>query len=259
MPDGGGRRVSVHDDQARRVSMAQPSERVAACASPLLVVRASRRRPTRHPDVLPGRSLASARSDLRLGSRPGGAATAGGRVRPRRDRTRPRPRVSLRHRRRRTGCDTGGSGVNETPSQTVGPFFSIGLGRLAGEGDGPLELSGRVLDGDGEPVPDALVETVASGSFRRAFTDDDGRYRVRIESPPTGEGQQPFVELSVFARGLLQRVVTRAYLADGADPLLDALPSQRRATLLAEVDAAGTSARFDIHLQGEQETVFLAW
>jgi protocatechuate 3,4-dioxygenase alpha subunit len=149
--------------------------------------------------------------------------------------------------------------MNETPSQTVGPFFSIGLRWLDGVGGGALEVTGRVFDGNGDPVPDALVEATAAASFRRAFTDADGVYRFRIDRPRAAAGQQRYVELSVFARGLLQRVLTRAYLAGGADPLLDALPPARRATLLADVEPGGARARFDIHLQGDRETVFLAW
>ncbi len=147
--------------------------------------------------------------------------------------------------------------MSETPSQTVGPFFAIGLRWLDGVGGGSVVLHGQVLDGDGNGVPDAVVEAVSRGSLRRSMTVPDGSYRIRVE--PSTHGGQPYVELSVFARGLLQRVLTRAYLAGGPDPLLDTLAPERRATLLADVDAARTSARFDVHLQGEQETVFLAW
>ena len=149
--------------------------------------------------------------------------------------------------------------MNETPSQTVGPFFAIGMRWLDGVGDGALTLTGRVLDGNGDPVPDAVVEAWVARSFRRAFTDPGGAYRVQIDRPPVARAGQRYVELSVFARGLLQRVLTRAYLADGPDPFLDSLPPERRATLHAEVGADGSGARFDIHLQGDRETVFLAW
>ena len=82
--------------------------------------------------------------------------------------------------------------MNETPSQTVGPFFSIGLRWLNGVGDGALEVTGRVLDGAGDSVPDALVEASTADAFRRAFTDTDGVYRFRINRPrATGQFQAP--------------------------------------------------------------------
>lgn len=75
---------------------------------------------------------------------------------------------------------------------------------------------------------------------------------------PPGNAGLPYVSVCVFARGLLHHLFTRAYLADGADPLLDALPAERRATLLAQPqEGAHRTYRFDIRLQGEGETVFL--
>jgi protocatechuate 3,4-dioxygenase alpha subunit len=139
-----------------------------------------------------------------------------------------------------------------TPSQTVGPFLSIGLPWEHGPVADPagVRISGRVLDGAGEPVSDALVETwdAATRSFARCPTDDDGAWAV--VTPVTGH-----LAVSVFARGLLHRVVTRIYLEpDPGDAVFARVPAERRATLLAEPTDDGH--RFDIRLQGPGETVF---
>jgi protocatechuate 3,4-dioxygenase alpha subunit len=139
-----------------------------------------------------------------------------------------------------------------TPGQTVGPYVSIGLTWA----DGPVadpggeRVHGRVLDGAGEPVPDAMVETWCPRprAFARCLTDDDGRWSVTM--PPA-----PHYAVNVFARGLLHRLVTRVYLAgDADDDVLAGVPPERRATLIAEPTDDGH--RFDIRLQGEGETVF---
>ena len=171
-----------------------------------------------------------------------------------------------------------------TPSQTVGPFFAIELPY----GDGPyvvpegtagaVWLRGRVLDGDGAPVPDALVESWQAdttgqfgGDFRgfgRSGTDDEGRWAILTRKPepvPAGSDattQAPHVDLAVFARGLLHRVVTRLYFADegqanAADPVLAGLDEQARATLVAQRTDDG-HYELDIHLQGPHETTFFA-
>ncbi|TQS25063.1 protocatechuate 3,4-dioxygenase subunit alpha [Microbispora sp. KK1-11] len=159
-----------------------------------------------------------------------------------------------------------------TPSQTVGPFFGFALPyaadwELVPEGrPGAVTITGRVLDGAGEPVPDALLElwtgepgdrgalgrggTGVSG-FGRCGTGPDGSYRFRL-APPA----RPYAALLVFARGLLKPVRTRVYLADTPDPLLGSLDPARRATLLAHAEGQDVY-RFDVRLQGEQETVFL--
>lgn len=174
-----------------------------------------------------------------------------------------------------------------TPSQTVGPFLHIGLPwddgpDVVSEGTpGSFVLSGRVLDGDGAPLIDALVETwqadpqgrfahpdsPARGDFRgfgRCATDERGGYRIRTVKPgplPTPDGgvEAPHLDVSVFARGLLDRVVTRCYFGDedaanAADPVLSTVDPSRRATLIAVPDGGGY--RLDIRLQGEDETVF---
>jgi protocatechuate 3,4-dioxygenase alpha subunit len=167
--------------------------------------------------------------------------------------------------------------LGPTPSQTVGPFFAIGLpwdgGALVAPRDTPgaIIISGSVYDGAGEPTPDALIETWqadpppdACRGFGRAATDDDGAFEIVTLKPgrvpwPEGGEQAPHIDVSVFARGLLHRCVTRIYFADEpeaneSDPLLASVPPNRRATLLAQPTGAGYA--FDIRLQGENETVF---
>jgi len=179
-----------------------------------------------------------------------------------------------------------------TPSQTVGPFYGYALpftggGELAPAGDPrTITLHGHVLDGDGQPIPDALLEfwqaspegsrAGAPGSMRRDpvtgavlgrhgvdFTgfgrvavDADGHYTLRTLPPPA---EAPYLGIAVFARGLLHHLHTRAYLPGHPDDaLLSALPADRRATLLAVPERDGVH-RFDVRLQGDpaQETVFL--
>jgi protocatechuate 3,4-dioxygenase alpha subunit len=166
-----------------------------------------------------------------------------------------------------------------TPSQTVGPFFAIGLPWPDGPfavvpgATGAIWLRGRVLDGDSVPVPDALIETwqstpqAADGfrAFTRCPTDADGRYAIRTLKPgpvpgPDGSTQAPHLAMSVFARGLLDRVVTRVYFADeeqanAEDPVLRTV-TERAATLVAQPTADGYI--FDIKLQGRDETVFFS-
>ncbi len=157
--------------------------------------------------------------------------------------------------------------MSETPSQTVGPFLSIGLtwpdGHLAVR-PATLVVTGTLFDGAGEPVTDGLVETwqVEPDAFARAATDARGRYEIHTVKPGPVDGQAPHVDVSVFARGLLDRVVTRLYFPDetaanATDPLLADLPAERAGTLVAEAVGPG-ELRFDIHLQGPHETVFLA-
>ena len=163
--------------------------------------------------------------------------------------------------------------LEATPPQTVGPFFAIGLRWedgatvVAPVSDGAIALRGTVYDGEGAPVPDALIETWQSDpapparGFGRCPTDSDGRWEIVTRKPGAREGEAPHVAVAVFARGLLHRVATRIYFADepeanAVDPLLSRLEPERRATLIAAADTRGY--RFDVHLQGERETVFLA-
>jgi protocatechuate 3,4-dioxygenase, alpha subunit len=164
-----------------------------------------------------------------------------------------------------------------TPSQTVGPYFAIGMpwdnGPNAVDPGHPdaIRVSGTVYDGAGDPVPDSIIETWQcdpDGNFpdlhghggpsahdgfrgfaRYGAEDGDGTYEITTLKPG---GQTPWIDVSVFARGMLNRVVTRIYFDPGDVP--EAVPAERRATLIAE--AADGGYRFDIHLQGPNETVF---
>lgn len=178
-----------------------------------------------------------------------------------------------------------------TPSQTVGPFFSIGFDPLrcvelaapgvAGE---PVEIEGQVVDGDGKPVPDAVLEiwqadaqgvyaeSVDSSTktlfrgFGRVPTDESGCFRFTTIKPgavagPGESTQAPHLAVSLFMRGLLLRLVTRMYFPDERanerDPILSLIEPERRPTLIATADAANPiRLRWDIQLQGAQETVF---
>jgi len=165
--------------------------------------------------------------------------------------------------------------TGRSPSQTIGPFFAFALPWPTGpfvvaEGTpGAIRLHGRLLDGRGDPVVDGLIETwqvgpPATRGFGRCPTDREGRYQVVTLKPgPVAAGDAvhaPQLAVSVFARGLLKRAVTRVYFADEAeanrvDPVLAAIADPAaRATLVAPADAGGY--RFDIRLQGEGETVF---
>ena len=159
-----------------------------------------------------------------------------------------------------------------TPSQTVGPFLHLALADpalatpVAADAPDALTLGGVVVDADGTPVPDAVIETWQwGGPFARCPTGTDGRWSVRIRRPDAvatldGTEQAAHVAISVFARGLLDRVVTRAYLAgdpaNDDDPVL-ALAGARAGRLVAHPAGDGTW-RFDIHLRGDDESVFFA-
>ncbi|WNV84358.1 protocatechuate 3,4-dioxygenase subunit alpha [Umezawaea sp. Da 62-37] len=182
------------------------------------------------------------------------------------------------------------SDLQTTPSQTVGPFFGIGLpwedGPFVVAEDSPdaFRVAGKVLDGDGAPVPDALIEVwqadpegrfahpddprgpLARMDFRgfgRSATDESGEFWFHTVKPgalPSDDGDEaPHLNVSIFCRGMLVRLVTRIYFPDepgnAEDPVLLSLPDPtRRGTLIAE--AAPNGYRFDIHLQGDDETVF---
>ena len=188
-----------------------------------------------------------------------------------------------------------------TPSQTIGPFFSYSLtsnenGRpsiasnriraLSGVG---ICIEGKVLDGDGKPVSDAMLEiwqADANGrlavpndranvhflGFARAATDQDGNYIFETVKPGRTNNQDnilqaPYINLTVFARGILSQLYTRIYFADeksnDKDPVLTIIQDpERRATLIAVRDSdwnGHTKYQFNIHLQGDAETVFFQW
>ena len=189
------------------------------------------------------------------------------------------------------------SGLPLTGSQTVGPFFGPALLRDGARRQvlvGPatsgtrLRIEGRVLDGDGAPVPDALIEIWQANAhgryhhpadgrdlpldqsfigFGRTGTEEDGAYWFETVKPgrvpgPDGTLQAPHIVVTVFARGLLNHVVTRLYFADDPttdqDPILARVPTDRRPTLLAQpTEREGQrDYRFNIVLQGAGETVF---
>ena len=182
-----------------------------------------------------------------------------------------------------------------TASQTVGPFFMIGLpddglAELVPLDDpDAIRLGGVVLDGSGEPVDDALIEIWQANragryahpedtreeiplehgfdGFGRCATDPNGFYGFVTVKPgpvpaPEGGVQAPHIEMSVFARGLLKRLATRVYFPDEteaneADPVLGSIEDPaERSTLVAQPEDGGV--RFDIHLQGDRQTTFFS-
>lgn len=195
--------------------------------------------------------------------------------------------------------------AGQTPSQTVGPYFAIGLtqsifgrrqlaGNVLAAPDTPgehIRLEGRVFDGAGDPVEDAMLEiwqADAAGryahplddargermdknfrGFGRAGTNPHGEFSFETVKPgavpgPGNSWQAPHLSLIVFSRGLLTHAFTRIYFSDEAeanenDPILNLVEPGRRGTLIARRDGDGAPAhyRFDIHLQGDNETVFL--
>lgn len=195
--------------------------------------------------------------------------------------------------------------MKQTPSQTVGPFFAYGLtaeqygydftqlatgqmrpdDNMPGE---PIRIVGRVFDGDGEIVPDAMIELWQANSegryrhpaddrserpltegftgFGRMGTGTDPQQRFVFETVKpgaAGDGSAPFISVIVFMRGLPNHAYTRIYFSDEAeanasDPVLSRVAGERRDTLIAQrhESPAGVEYRFDIHMQGDRETVF---
>lgn len=188
--------------------------------------------------------------------------------------------------------------LKQTPSQTVGPYFAYGLtpeqygydfNELAGnrltddETEGErIHIVGRVLDGEGNAVDDAMIEiwqadaqgryahpadprgsNLAFKGFGRYGTGTDPELRFMFDTikPGSVEGQAPHITMCVMCRGMLSHAFTRIYFSDEAnqgDAVLATVPEDRRATLIAkrEETAAGIVYRFDVHLQGGKETVF---
>lgn len=181
--------------------------------------------------------------------------------------------------------------MKQTASQTVGPYFRIGLiygqpqndlvqDKTSGE---RIKITGLVLDGDGQPIPDAMIEIWqpdANGiynhptdplqaqadphfrGFGRAETRHEGRYEFKTIKPGGRDGQAPYINVNVFARGMLIHALTRIYFEDepanADDAVLNAVESNRRQTLIAVLEQSGNlpAYRFDIHIQGDGETVF---
>lgn len=176
----------------------------------------------------------------------------------------------------------------QTPSQTVGPFYGYALpyeggpDLLPAHAPSTIRVHGTVFDGAGVIVHDALIEiwqpdatgTIVAerGSlhrdgytftgFGRAAVDDSGHFTFTTIKPGSARsGSAPHILVTVFARGLLHHLFTRAYFSDESeantnDPFLAALDPARVGTLLAQFDGL-SSYRFDIRLQGENETVFI--
>ncbi len=188
-----------------------------------------------------------------------------------------------------------------TPSQTVGPYFAYGLtpgGRYAWNdafsnnlvtpevSGGRIRVYGQVFDGDGAPIPDAMLEiwqadaqgrfadpqdsralpNAAFKGFGRCGADANGAFSFETVKPgtvpdPDGKPQAPHILLAIFARGMLLHLYTRIYFDDetdsnAVDPVLALVPAERRATLIARRDAGSAAYRFDVRLQGDDETVF---
>jgi len=176
-----------------------------------------------------------------------------------------------------------------TSSQTAGPYVHIGFARLyrndltgAGTTGERVDISGRIVDGDGKPMTDGIVEIwqadgkgryahpesssdVASAfkGFGRTPTDREGRFRFRTIKPgrvpvPGGALQAPHISVMIFSRGLLKHLCTRMYFPDESanaeDPILRLVPKERRATLIATRGAEGLV--WNVVLQGADETVF---
>jgi protocatechuate 3,4-dioxygenase alpha subunit len=182
---------------------------------------------------------------------------------------------------------------HSTPSQTVGPFFSIGLGWMnranfaEGSAGEHVSIRGRVLDGDGQPVPDAVLEIWQADAdgryhhpehagpqngaapffgFGRISTNERGQFSFTTVKPgpvhgPDDKPQAPHLEISVFTRGLLKRLVTRMYFPDeplnASDPVLRLVPESRRETLIArQTKPEQNTLEWNVCLQGGNETVF---
>ena len=155
----------------------------------------------------------------------------------------------------------------KTPSQTVGPYYSIGLSRLPqnelADPDDPaaIHLAGRLYDGQGVGISDGMVEAwdPAGKRWGRSGTDADGRFSFVITKPDALPGEAPRLDVFVFARGLLRHQLTRVYFpgeaANDTDPVLAGL-GEEGSTLVAEHE--GGALRFDIRMQGDRATVFFA-
>lgn len=186
-----------------------------------------------------------------------------------------------------------GDDLAETPSQTIGPFYHFSLLFEGGEqlvnentlGE-RITVEGRIFDGKGEPVTDCLIEIWQADSagrynhpedeqdkprdpnfngFGRVTIDDDGWYRFYTVKPGPVQGlrnapQAPHINISILGRGILKRIATRFYFEDEPandyDPVLNLVPEERRASLIARRVDDRAAYRMDIFLQGENETVF---
>ncbi|HEY2815923.1 MAG TPA: protocatechuate 3,4-dioxygenase subunit alpha [Casimicrobiaceae bacterium] len=184
--------------------------------------------------------------------------------------------------------------METTSSQTIGPYLHIGLTWLVtdniaapGVAGDKVTIEGRMADGDGNPVTDAIVEIWQANAhgryahpddtqdkplepafkgFGRVTTDNDGVFRFATikpgRVPAQGEGlQAPHLNVTIFTRGLLKHLITRMYFpndsANAEDPVLQRVPADRRATLIAApIEGKRNALRWDVALQGKNETVF---
>ena len=149
-----------------------------------------------------------------------------------------------------------------TPSQTVGPFFSIGLAPLyqtSESSNGTITLAGKIFDGDRLPIPDAVLEFWSGDKFVRVATSEDGSYSV-VPGPSLANSAATFSDVLIFMRGLLKPVRTRIYFGDldsiKNNPELKGVPADRMGTLLARKAGAANCYAWDVFMQGDSETVF---
>jgi protocatechuate 3,4-dioxygenase, alpha subunit len=146
-------------------------------------------------------------------------------------------------------------------SQTIGPFFHNALAWSYRTGDGEIELVGRVLDGNDQPINDALLEIWCEAVGEEGFgllrqpTDAEGRFAFRLPKPKANE---PLARVCVFARGCFNHHFTAVFIDEVDHPLLNATSIERRSTLIA---AAQSPGRYDwtLRLQGSNETVFFEY
>ena len=162
-----------------------------------------------------------------------------------------------------------------SPSQTIGPLYGFALmfegahQAVAPDSPGAVRIEGLLIDGDGIPLswPEGFLEFWEGEQWARTRTDAQGSYGVVVRKPrpaptPDGRVQAPHLNVTVFARGLLKQALTRVYFPDetaanAADPILELVPESDRELLVARQD--GDVLRFDIRLQGENETPFFAF
>jgi protocatechuate 3,4-dioxygenase, alpha subunit len=153
--------------------------------------------------------------------------------------------------------------LTSTGSQTVGPFFSIGLSGLCQQScapesapSGTITITGNLLDGDQKPIPDAVFEFWARGQFVRIATNDDGSFAANLKPPADAH----HFEVLIFMRGLLRPVLTRVYFHEAkalsGDACLLHAPQERIATLIARPGKTGGHFVWNVRVQGEDETIF---
>lgn len=171
--------------------------------------------------------------------------------------------------------------ILQTPSQTIGPFFAYGLTpeqygydfkSLVGndmvldlEDEEPIEIRGTIYDGEGNSISDAMIELWQDDGEHKLYgrfgtgTDAQNRFFFKTIKPKSVNGQAPFIHVILFMRGQLLHSYTRIYFSDetglnATDEVLSSVDAERRKTLIAT--KKGSRYIFDIHMQGDQETVF---